>query len=111
MPHKDGPVYTPLVAIVSLGSPTTLAFYQSAGDAKRPDTCVCSVYLRPRSLVLFAEACYHDLFHCIHETDHDVIDAACVNAAVAGVTVGDVRARATRVSLTIRHVPRSDHTP
>ncbi len=98
-------MYTPMVAIVSLGSPTTLAFYQSLGDAKQPESCVCSVYLQPRSLVLFAEACYHELFHCIHEMDHDVIGSACVNATAAGATLGDVRARATRVSLTIRHVP------
>jgi alkylated DNA repair protein alkB family protein 6 len=65
--HKDGPIYYPLVAIISLGSPITLSFYTSLAESKRTDGDCISMLLQPRSLFLFSQQCYTDLFHGIVE--------------------------------------------
>merc|ERR1711884_782544 len=72
-PHCDGPVYYPSVAILSLGAPCTMSFYQESGTedcmkwdkehnvpggfqaGSRP---LSSVLLEPRSLLIFS----HDAF-------------------------------------------------
>jgi alkylated DNA repair protein alkB family protein 6 len=67
MPHKDGPAYYPLVAILSLESPISIAFFRNLADSKIPGREVFSLFLQPRSLFVFMDDCYQDLFHCIAE--------------------------------------------
>ena len=55
--HKDGPLYAPRVAILSLGVPASFAFE----DADR--SVACSLELAPRSLLVFAGRAYNELLH------------------------------------------------
>jgi len=65
MAHEDGPLYFPLVAILSLGSSAVIRFTKrrdfgaSAGEgAHDPGDSQVSLVLRPRSLLLFSGAAY-----------------------------------------------------
>lgn len=88
MPHEDGPIYEPTVAIVSLQSALPLVFTrkQSAlvdGVSGRglPDTL--SVFLEPRSLVVFRGALYKEYLHGIAAAEADVLAAStCINYAM-----------------------------
>jgi alkylated DNA repair protein alkB family protein 6 len=132
MPHKDGPIYHPLVAILSVSSALSLSFYTDLADSKKEGGEAFSLYLQPRSLLLFSEECYTNYFHSIVEVwlqlhaffddfafspfkwkiflfwlqrTKDIIDEKCINRVQAGVNIGDIQFRRTRYSLTIRHVP------
>jgi hypothetical protein len=66
-----------------------------------------SLLLQPRSLVLVKDDMYKIHLHGIKEVTHDVITDKVANVdAAEGVSVGDVLERKTRVSLTIRYVPK-----
>ena len=61
--------------------------------------------LEPRSLMVMRDALYWCM-HGIEERSSDVIDAAVANSNQAAVEAGAVLVRGTRVSLTVRHVPK-----
>lgn len=145
MPHEDGPIFTPVIATVSLGSHTLLEFFHKRrdGDSEGKDdedaegeeaksgqlhgdsgaqapaenreaaggdlqTPVFSLLLEPRSLVVVSGEAY-GMLHGIAERTADTIDAervANLGACRSGVQAGDTLTRSTRVSLTIRNVPR-----
>lgn len=66
-----------------------------------------SLLLQPRSLVLVQDDMYKVHLHGIREVTHDVITPKVANLDLnPGVSVGDVLERGTRVSLTIRFVPK-----
>eukprot|EP00808_Paulinella_micropora_P015915 g42963.t1 len=69
MAHKDGPLYHPVVAIVSLGGPALMRFYRQLANTRQEHGELFSVLLQPRSLLVFSEEAYRDLFHCIPELD------------------------------------------
>jgi hypothetical protein len=126
MPHKDGPGYCPQAVILSLGAPAMIHFWRSLADSKKSDGACVSVYLRPRSLLIFTGSLYTDCFHGIEvnvaslfrlasfllcllrlrssrsvqrlaqETNVDVIGRSCANAAAAGVEIGDQLDRTVR---------------
>ena len=123
--HKDGPMYAPAVAVVSMGAPALIEFEQERGDgggSRRRQ----SLMLMPRSLLLFSGAAYTGWTHAIATRRADVVDESCVNCALAGVRVGqrversgggggggggeggggggDGGGMARRVSLTVRRV-------
>lgn len=62
MPHKDGPLYVPRVAILSLGGNCQLEFRKQISE--QPSF---SLYLRRRSLLIFTEQLYTEYFHGISE--------------------------------------------
>ena len=66
MPHTDGPAYYPQVAIVSLNSP---AVFQYWTQSRKP--CL-SVYVEPRSLLVFSGRFYTDLLHSVEAKRSDV---------------------------------------
>lgn len=67
-----------------------------------------SVFLQPRSLVVFKQACYTKYKHGIPTREVDVVDELCANAALLGLTIGTAIPRAERrVSLTIRCIDHS----
>ena len=102
MPHTDGPLYTPVIATISLQAHTVIDFQDAHGDAPR-----FSVLLQPRSLFLVADALYTGL-HGIAERTTDVLDEKVVNLhACKEVVVGQQLERGVRVSLTIRNVPKA----
>lgn len=108
MPHQDGPAYEPRVAILSLGSHTVMRFYKELKDAQ-PSTHqpALSVYIPPRSLLLFTSSLYSTYFHAIDERAEDEITREIVNAPEE--RRGQTIARETRVSLTIRRVKNREH--
>ncbi|XP_078671529.1 putative RNA/DNA demethylase ALKBH6 isoform X1 [Branchiostoma floridae x Branchiostoma belcheri] len=123
MPHEDGPLFYPTVTTVNLGSHTLLDFYKplppggegDAGSQEQTDQAssedqryCMSLLLQPRSLLVLQEDLYHRFLHGIAEraTD-DVTDTVANLTSCGGVAVGDTLTRDTRVSLTVRHVPKT----
>lgn len=100
MPHRDGPLYHPRVAILSLGGTVAMDLNppQGGGDES------LQVVLRPGSLLIFEEDVYEKWMHGIAETGEDIIGDHAINAHLASCKAGDVLQRDRRVSLTIRHV-------
>lgn len=63
--------------------------------------------LQRRSLILLVDRAYSFLLHGIRETDSDLIDEKIFNLdRCVNVKLGETLKRETRISLTIRHVPR-----
>ncbi|XP_003740878.1 alpha-ketoglutarate-dependent dioxygenase alkB homolog 6 [Galendromus occidentalis] len=100
LPHTDGPLYTPIVANVSLGSHTVLVI------SRREDRSVVGkILLKPRSLLITKDEAYSDYLHGIEELKEDSLDPTVYAAEPSG-DGPTCLPRKTRVSLTIRHVAR-----
>ncbi|XP_049872886.1 alpha-ketoglutarate-dependent dioxygenase alkB homolog 6 [Pectinophora gossypiella] len=101
--HEDGPLFQPAVATLSLGGSCVLRLLDRA---RAP---VAALLLEPRSLLVLADDLYTQHLHGIDELHCDLIDDTicnldlCSDIYVKGSTVP----RDTRVSLTIRHVPKT----
>ncbi|XP_076011905.1 putative RNA/DNA demethylase ALKBH6 [Genypterus blacodes] len=112
MPHEDGPLYHPTVTTISLGSHTLLDFYKPVGslDADAPQTeesrYVFSLLVKPRSLLVLQDEMYKKLLHGIQACGEDTLTDKVLNLHAAGALQGETLTRGTRVSLTIRHVPK-----
>lgn len=65
-----------------------------------------SLLLKPRSLLVLQEDMYSRYLHGIRLVLEDTITEKVANAGSCTCALGDTLARRTRVSLTIRHVPR-----
>ena len=105
MPHQDGPLYFPAVAIVSLGAEAVMTFTshqrlrEATPDGSPPPEAV-SVWLPRRSLLLFADEAYTTYLHGIAARAVDDLRAVCNAPAGAAEAVRT----GTRVSLTCRSV-------
>lgn len=124
MPHEDGPLYHPTVTTISLGSHTLLDFYNpissldndddggDGGDGAdatpltEEDRYLFSLLVKPRSLLILQDEMYQRLLHGIRPRTQDALTEKVVNLAAAGGLPGETLIRGTRVSLTIRHVPK-----
>ncbi|XP_076810968.1 putative RNA/DNA demethylase ALKBH6 isoform X2 [Clavelina lepadiformis] len=118
-PHKDGPLYFPTVATVSLGCQTVLNFYKNNMDIDQ-NTCnefMFSFLLERRSLLVLREDMYINYLHGISDVEVDNISRESIkNSSLLGskslaqkVTKNDCFALPrddTRVSITIRYVPK-----
>jgi len=97
-PHQDGPVYHPVVAILSLGSPTVMHFTphvennqcgqvdsqktqdsSTQGTVGQQSKATCSVALIPGSLLVFKDSAYTDHLHGIEEAYEDITYKKVVN--------------------------------
>ncbi|XP_032344015.1 alpha-ketoglutarate-dependent dioxygenase alkB homolog 6 isoform X2 [Camelus ferus] len=116
-PHEDGPLYYPTVSTISLGSHTMLDLYEPrqpedddpTEQPRPPPQPATSLLLEPRSLLVLRGTAYTSLLHGIAPARVDVLDAASLPpnaAACPSAQPGARLARGTRVSLTIRRVPR-----
>ncbi|XP_062309932.1 alpha-ketoglutarate-dependent dioxygenase alkB homolog 6 isoform X1 [Osmerus eperlanus] len=112
MPHVDGPLYHPTVTTISLGSHTLLDFYRpvSTQEVDTPQTeqsrYFLSLLVRPRSLLILQENMYQHFLHGIQPSARDVLTDRVANLPVDGSLPGATLTRGTRVSLTVRHVPK-----
>uniref|UniRef100_A0A1A8L6L6 AlkB, alkylation repair homolog 6 n=1 Tax=Nothobranchius pienaari TaxID=704102 RepID=A0A1A8L6L6_9TELE len=112
MPHEDGPLYHPTVTTVSLGSHTLLDFYRPVSNLEdeAPQTeenrFLFSLLLQPRSLLILQDEMYQHLLHGIQSCSQDNLTDQVLNLSAAGAQLGETLTRGTRVSLTIRHVPK-----
>ncbi len=100
--HVDGPSYYPKVAILSMLSHCLMTFRPNLTSAKIGEASqdeIFSVYLEPRSLLVFDQEIYTQLQHGIHDVEECVVNSRipCLNSSISSVTRG-VR----RTSLTIR---------
>lgn len=62
--------------------------------------------LERRSLVIVKDSMYTDYKHTIREFHEDVIDDSIKNLKMTQSKIGEKLCRDTRISLTIRHVPK-----
>ncbi|CAN9497963.1 unnamed protein product [Ophioblennius macclurei] len=112
MPHEDGSLYHPTVTTISLGSHTLLDFYTpvstSEGDVPQTEEnrYLFSLLVRPRSLLILQDDMYQRLLHGIQGCEQDTLTDKVVNLSAAKAVSGNTLTRGTRVSLTIRHVPK-----
>ncbi|XP_051018709.1 alpha-ketoglutarate-dependent dioxygenase alkB homolog 6 [Acomys russatus] len=118
MPHEDGPLYYPTVSTISLGSHTVLDFYEPrqpedddvpTEQPRPPPRPVTSLLVEPRSLLVLRDTAYTRLLHGIAPTRVDELGATSLPpnaAACRSAQPGARLVRGTRVSLTIRRVPR-----
>ncbi|XP_067413417.1 alpha-ketoglutarate-dependent dioxygenase alkB homolog 6 [Emydura macquarii macquarii] len=118
MPHEDGPLYFPTVTTVSLGSHTLLDFYHPVSREEQADgeqvpepqteeqRHFLSLLLEPRSLLVLREDMYIHYLHGIRPAISDTVTEKVANVMACGTALGDELCRGTRVSLTIRHVPK-----
>lgn len=68
-----------------------------------------SLLLEPRSLLILREELYNDYLHAISKKNTDVISNSIKNLKLCSNNYkeGQVLKRTTRLSLTIRHVPKT----
>nr|XP_040227987.2 alpha-ketoglutarate-dependent dioxygenase alkB homolog 6 [Anopheles coluzzii] len=115
MPHLDGPLFFPTITTISCGSHTVLEYYEQTEDASGQSGSgslvrqhKTSILLEPRSLLVVKDDMYHKYLHSIAEREEDTIDARVANLSlVSNAHAGDVLRRDKRISLTIRHVPKT----
>lgn len=116
-PHEDGPLYYPTVSTISLGSHTMLDLYEPrqpkdddpTEQPRPPPRPAVSLLLEPRSLLVLRGTAYTRLLHGIAAARVDPLDKASLPlnaAACPSARPGACLVRGTRVSLTIRRVPR-----
>ena len=91
MPHRDGPLYHPRVAIISLGGTVVMDLTPPMGDGDP-----LQVVLRPGSLLIFEDDIYQTWMHGIAETGDDMVGERAINAHLAGCKPGDVLQREHR---------------
>lgn len=113
MPHVDGLLYYPTVTTISLGSHTLLDFYkpiEENDESNQEDRYVFSVYLEPRSLVVLKDDMYKTYLHGIKEVSQDLIESSDLIVNYDRIQkcniVDNIAKRDTRISLTIRNVPK-----
>lgn len=132
MPHLDGPLFHPIITTISCGSHTVLEFLEAndsnpefsetlmsstnghgsgeqMGDVTLSRKIVCKLLIEPRSLLILRDDMYHKYLHAIAEIDEDVISENVANLQHCSqdYKLSDKIKRETRVSLTIRHVPKT----
>eukprot|EP00116_Pleurobrachia_bachei_P013180 sb/3473442/ len=102
MAHVDGPLFTPLITTLNLGSSCIIRFSNQDNDKE------FSLFLEKGSLLVQTGEVYESWLHRIDEVKQDVIDETVVNLGLCQrkLEIGDVVERVTRVSLTIRNVPK-----
>lgn len=130
MPHLDGPLFHPIISTISCGSHTVLEFLEAdetnpeyaeaimstnrdvpgeQTDVKLSRKVSCKLFIEPRSLLILRDDMYHKYLHAISDVDEDVISENVANLQHCSHSykLGDKIKRETRVSLTIRHVPKT----
>ncbi|TMW48579.1 hypothetical protein DOY81_006334 [Sarcophaga bullata] len=126
MPHTDGPLFYPTISTISCGSHTVLEFSKrekvldeenielTERDIETMDMSVTrnvlfKLILEPRSLLILKDSLYNDYLHSISEIDQDILcDRICnYENCETSYKMGDCLKRGTRISLTIRNVPKT----
>lgn len=119
MPHTDGPLFHPIISTISCGSHTILELQKSpspvdenqGGDVecRRDGPESVQILVERRSLLMIKDDAYHKYLHSIRERTEDLICPTIANIEMCE-NVGEknrVLKRDKRISLTIRHVPKT----
>lgn len=131
MPHDDGPLFEPIICTISCGSHTILRFHENDTQisntnanadsiAVADDDCnvpehrklICELLIEPRSLLILKHDMYTKYLHSIAEQTHDTITTQLANLGQCADDelknqLGGTIERNRRISLTIRHVPKT----
>lgn len=134
MAHSDGPLFYPVICTISCGSHTLLEFYEKdeaekadanadqcptndannceSHSAKTPNSrqLVCKLLIEPGSLLILKDDMYNKYLHSISEVTEDLItnNIANIDRCIGFRNrLGDIVKRDRRISLTIRHVPKT----
>ncbi|KAG8448861.1 hypothetical protein GDO86_015800 [Hymenochirus boettgeri] len=106
------------VTTINLGSHAILDFYlpisqenQNQVPSTEDERHILSLLLEPRSLLVIREALYTSYLHGISPQNDDTLNSTVVNLDCCSANAGDTLERDTRVSLTIRYVPKVLKTP
>ncbi|XP_023935683.2 alpha-ketoglutarate-dependent dioxygenase alkB homolog 6 [Bicyclus anynana] len=109
LPHLDGSLFYPTITTISVASHTILKFLEPSSSDDAVLKPVFKFLLEPRSLLVLKDRLFDYYLHSIDEVSEDVLDDSvvnlnmCSNKYVKGATL----TRDTRISLTIRHVPKT----
>lgn len=120
MPHTDGPLFYPVICTISCGSHTILRFHEkdshnendapisSSGNNEHRKQ-VCQLLIEPRSLLILKDDMYQKYLHSIADEMYDTIGDNLANLDRCELKdhVGETVQRNRRISLTIRHVPKT----
>lgn len=129
MAHSDGPLFYPVVCTISCGSHAVLEFYEKENDEddnKTPSAApmttpsinggklkrklVFQLLIEPGSLLILKDEMYNKYLHSISDVTEDLITNNIANIErCAGFKnrIGEFVKRERRISLTIRHVPKT----
>lgn len=111
MAHSDGPLFYPVVTTISCGSHTLLDFYKRLDTTEQQQPKLeFSLLLERRSLLVLQKDLYHNYLHSIAERDMDSISESSIknlHMCIGKFIEGEIIKRDTRLSLTIRHVPKT----
>ncbi|XP_047990509.1 alpha-ketoglutarate-dependent dioxygenase alkB homolog 6 [Leguminivora glycinivorella] len=109
MPHLDGSLFYPTITTISVGSHTVLKFLEPSEDAEMAQRPVFSFLLEPRSLLVLQDKLFSHYLHCIEEVYEETLDDSVINLQQCSdrYVNGSTIKRETRISLTIRHVPKT----
>lgn len=137
MAHFDGALFHPVICTISCGSHTILRFHENIErDKTRNDKqnqsssinaidsmdyadhdhdnekrkIVCQLLIERRSLLILKDDMYEKYLHSIDETSHDSITTNISNINYCYEfknRCGETIERDRRISLTIRHVPKT----
>ncbi|XP_004927141.1 alpha-ketoglutarate-dependent dioxygenase alkB homolog 6 [Bombyx mori] len=110
MPHLDGNLFYPTITTISVGSHIVLKFLKPTTDNEKVEMQpMFSFLLEPRSLLILQDKLFSHYLHSIEELNEDVIDDSIVNLNMCSdkYVRGETYKRCTRISLTIRHVPKT----
>lgn len=127
MPHSDGQLFHPVISTISCGSHTMLELQKgpssctgNEGEAvdeeekndavRRKGSERTEILVERRSLLMIKDDAYHKYLHSIAERTEDVIDSSIANMGmceIADENSSRVLQRGKRISLTIRHVPKT----
>ena len=113
-PHLDGNLFHPIIATISLGSHTVLNYYEPLTEHDKHESSQCpsleqrlkfKLFVPQRSLILIQAQMFSHFLHGIEEIEEDnLTDDKLVVPKGQEMCNGQ---RKTRVSLTIRHVPKT----
>lgn len=117
MPHSDGPLFHPIISTISCGSHTVLELQKShtededatGRERDRRDLETVQILVERRSLLMVKDDAYHKYLHSIAQQTEDLILPTISNIEMCENVdeKNRVLKRERRVSLTIRHVPKT----
>lgn len=137
MAHFDGALFHPIICTISCGSHTILRFHENIEHEKMTNDeqnqnspiniinltdytdhdrdnekrkIVCQLLIERRSLLILKDDMYEKYLHSIDETSNDLITSHISNINYCSAfsdRCGETVKRDRRISLTIRHVPKT----
>lgn len=116
MPHSDGPLFYPIISTISCGSHTVLELQKAQAEEvdtvrekDKKDAEAVQILVERRSLLMVKDDAYHKYLHSIAQQTEDLILPTISNIEMCENVDEKNRwlKRERRVSLTIRHVPKT----